>query len=172
MRRLLHTRPLKKVEQKDLDDTFIKLEYWDPYFWEKATHVLSEFSKEGDKCRTHFEYYMKANEVLGQLDAGEGYVYILVSEQNEGLCKIGSTERTPEERLKEINAGTGVIFPWKLYDAFPCKAPRSVEKLVHKVLGEVRVDPRKEGFAIYPKIARETILRVLTENQEKFVIES
>lgn len=171
MRRIPYTKPLKELERKDLDSSYIKLEHWDPYFWEKVTHVISESRWEGKEFQTHFEYYMKANEVLGELKAGEGYVYILTSPQQKGLCKIGSTERTPEERLKEINQATGVIIPWELYDAFPCKAPRSVELFVHKILAEVRIDRRKEGFAVNPEVARDIITKVITDDKDKFLIE-
>lgn len=170
MRRVTYSRPWKEISREDLDDTFIKIEHWDPYFWEKVTHVVSESHWEGKEFCTKFEYYMKANEVLGQLDAGQGYVYILVSDQQIGICKIGSTERTPEERLVEINRATGVILPWRLYDAVPCKAPRSVELLVHKILAESRIDRRKEGFAVNPKVAQSIILKVISDNKQEFEI--
>lgn len=172
MRRVSHLRPWKDITRKDLDDTFIKVEHWDPYFWEKVTHVVTDSYWKGNEFCTHFEYYMKANEVLGQLDAGQGYVYILVSDQQTGICKIGSTERTPEERITEINRATGVILPWRLYDAVPCKAPRAVEHLVHKILAESRIDQRKEGFAVNPEVARNIILKVISDNTENFLVKN
>lgn len=172
MRKVAYLKPFKEISREDLDNTFIKVETWDPYFWEKVTHVVSESHWEGGKFCTKFEYYMKANEVLGQLGAGQGYVYILVSSQQIGICKIGSTERTPEERLTEINRATGVIIPWRLYDAVPCKAPRSVELLVHKILAESRINRRKEGFAVNPEVAQRIILKVISDNSQEFELEN
>lgn len=163
-------RPIREVALEDLDETYIKVENWDPYFWEKVTHFSCESHWEGNEFCSHYEYYMKANEVWGKLDGGRGYVYILISDQQEGICKIGSTERTPEERLREINRATGVILPWKLYDAFPCRAPHSVEKIVHKVLAEARIDRRKEGFAVLPETAQGIISKVIESNSEEFKI--
>ena len=171
MKRVYYTKPFKQLDPKDLDDSFIRIENWDPYFWEKTTHVVCTSFWEGNIFCSKFEYYMKPGEILGQLSAGKGYVYILTSDQQEGLCKIGYTERTPEERLREINAGTGVIFPWKLYDAFPCRTPRAVEQLVHKALSEVRIDQKKEGFAVYPKVARDIIVKVINDSREEFYLD-
>lgn len=171
MRHVSHVRPFKEISERDLDDTFIRIESWDPYFWEKVTHVTSTSSQSGSIFHTHFEYYMKAGDILGQLSVGKGYVYILTSDQHEGLCKIGYTERTPEERLREINAATGVIFPWKLYDAFPCKTPRAVEQLTHKALAESRIDQKKEGFAVYPDTARDIIVKIINGSKEKFYLD-
>ena len=163
-------RPFKEIRPEDLDSTFIKVESWDPYFWEKVTHVVCEtVQEEPETFSTHFTYYMKAGDILGQLSAGKGYVYILTSDEHEGLCKVGYTERTPEERLREINAATGVIFPWKLYDAFPCKTPRAVEQLVHRALAEARIDQRKEGFAVYPEVARDIIIKVIDSSKADFL---
>lgn len=162
--------PLKEISREDLDDSFIKVEFWDPYFWEKATHVVTtSYWQNKNEFVSHYDYYMKANEVLGKLDAGHGYIYILISEQQEGICKIGSTERTPQERVDEINRATGVILPWKLYDAYPCKAPHSVEKLIHRVLAESRIDRRKEGFAVYPEVAQRIITKVISDLNERDV---
>lgn len=170
MRKIPYIKPLKEIYNlEELDDTFIPIEYWDPYFWEKVTHVLITNTVLEQGLNSHFDYFMKAGEVFGQLGAEEGYVYILISDQQEGLCKIGYTERTPEERLEEINRATGVILPWKLYDAFPCRSPKIVEQLVHKALAEVRIDQKKEGFAVYPKVAQEIISKVINSSKGKFL---
>lgn len=171
-RSYVHHKPWTEIRREDLDDTFIQIELWDPYFWEKVTHVVTESRKEGQEFHTHYTYFMKANAVLGQLDAGQGYVYILISDQQQGICKIGSTERTPEERLEEINRPTGVILPWRIFDAIPCKAPRSVELLVHKILDDSRIDKRKEGFAVNPEVARKIILKVISDSREEFEIKN
>lgn len=166
MQKTCGQRPIKDISAEELTDSFIRLELWDPYFWDKVSHVLTETTVSPKEVHSHFTYYMKASEVLGELGGGKGYVYILTSDFQEGICKIGSTERTPQDRVKEINSATGVILPWKLYDAFACKSPRVVEKLIHRHLSEIRIDPRKEGFAIYPENAKQIIVDVLSTNPE------
>lgn len=154
-------RELREILPRDVDETYIKVEFRDPDFWEKVTDVsVNSYWKGGEFC-TDFEYYMRADNILGELKGGKGYVYILTSSQQEGICKIGSTERTPLERLKEINSATGVILPWTLYAAFSCNAPRVVEKLVHKILADLRISRNKEGFAIYPEKAEEIITGII-----------
>lgn len=163
--------PLTPISVSDLDDSYIRLESWDPFFWEKATHVTAESTwekEDGHKVfHTHFEYYMKASEVMGQLEGGKGYVYILTSKGQSGICKIGSTERTPEIRVKEVNQATGIVLPWELYDAFPCNSPRVVELLVHKALDHVRISKQREGFFIDPEKAKELILKILKEQKSE-----
>lgn len=163
-------RPIREVSVQKLDNNYIRLDYWDPNFWEKVTHFTCESHWKGNEFHSHYEYYMKATEVWSNLDGGRGYVYILISDQQEGICKIGSTERTPEARLAEINRPTGIILPWKLYDAFPCRAPHAVEKIVHKALAEARIDRRKEGFAVLPETAQAIIAKVIESNSEEFKI--
>ena len=71
------------------------------------------------------------------------------------------TERTPQERLKEINRGTGTIFPFYIVKAYPCRSPRAVEQLTHLELDKFRINTQKEGFSVFPEQAMEVIERVI-----------
>ena len=97
-----------------------------------------------------------------QLSFNEGYIYVLENKGQPGILKIGYTDRTPQSRLKEINAGTGVITPWIIINTFACKAPSHIEGLVHTQLWEYHVN--KEGFAVTPKMAEDVIARIISEN--------
>lgn len=161
---MVSSRPVKEITPEDLTDQSIHVDYWDPRFWEKVTHVTCEsyWEKEHVFC-SHFEYYSKLPEVYGEMAGGCGYMYILTCPNQPGICKIGSTERTPEARLREINYATGVIIDWEVYSAFSCKAPKSIEAIVHKLLYEQRISRRKEGFAVSPEVAQKVVRRVISD---------
>jgi hypothetical protein len=76
--------------------------------------------------------------------------------------KIGYTDRTPQERVREINGATGVITPWHIVNAFACRAPLQIESLIHKKLKPFHVN--KEGFAVTISYAEETIASVIFDN--------
>ena len=124
----------------------------------EATH-FSIFPVEGGFDEV--KYYVKRKEAYPELKGGQGYVYVLECTNQPGICKIGSTTRTPADRVREINAATGVIVPWMLSVAYRCTSPVVVEKLVHKELEKYRVNSHKEGFNITLSIAKETIERIL-----------
>ena len=107
-------------------------------------------------------YWIKRHSFDAQLSFNEGYIYVLENKGQPGILKIGYTDRTPQSRLKEINAGTGVITPWIIINTFACKAPSHIEGLVHTQLWEYHVN--KEGFAVTPKMAEDVIARIISEN--------
>jgi len=152
---------LEYIKPEDIDSTL----YFEADTWELflvATH-FSIFP--GENEWDDVKYYIRRDKVYSRLGGGEGYLYILECSNQPGICKIGMTERTPNERLKEINGGTGVIVPWMLTAAYPCKAPRAVEKLVHLELQKYRINLHKEGFNITSRMAKETIERVIKSNK-------
>jgi hypothetical protein len=107
-------------------------------------------------------YWIKRQRFEAQLSFNEGYIYVLENKGQPGILKIGYTDRTPQARVKEINSGTGVITPWFIINAFPCKAPAQIESIIHSQINQYRVN--KEGFAIQPSTAEETINRIISEN--------
>lgn len=155
--------PQKEISLVDLESGLFRLvDPCDPDFWTKAKYFTVEVSGDPEKELTsHYTYYTKVTEFLGQLEVGKGYVYILTCPSQPGICKIGSTRRTPAERLKEINTATGVIVPWILADAIPCQIPEDVEKEVHRKLAESRINSKKEGFAIQVDDAKKVVLEVV-----------
>lgn len=107
-------------------------------------------------------YWIKRHSFDAQLSFNEGYIYVLENKGQPGILKIGYTDRTPQSRLKEINAGTGVITPWIIINTFACKAPSHIEGLVHTQLWDYHVN--KEGFAVTPTMAEDIITRIIREN--------
>lgn len=167
----------KEIALDDIDPKlFVEISVNDPDFWKKVTHVASEshWTKEDgvDTYHTHFRYFYELTELYGRLDGGNGYVYVLENPTQPSVCKIGSTERSPGERLKEINSSPGVIFPWRASVVFRCKAPRAVEKIVHRELDAVRIRSNKEGFAVSREEAELVIQRVIDANESEFKIKN
>jgi len=107
-------------------------------------------------------YWIKRQRFEAQLSFNEGYIYVLENKGQPGILKIGYTDRTPQARVKEINSGTGVITPWFIVNAFPCKAPAQIESIIHSQLNQYRVN--KEGFAVTVSTADSIITRIIAEN--------
>jgi hypothetical protein len=152
---------LKEIHREDLDDSYISIDPRDPTFWTRTIYMLMETREKGIISVSDLSYYYKVTDRYGQLGGGNGYVYILECVSQPGICKIGSTGRTPEERCTEINHATGVIVPWTVSSAFKCKAPECVEKLVHKQLRDIRINPQKEGFLVKRDLAEKTIQQII-----------
>ena len=110
----------------------------------------------------YVNYWIKRQRFEAQLSFNEGYIYILENKGQPGILKIGYTDRTPQQRVKEINGGTGVITPWYIVNAFSCKAPSHIESIVHAQLNQYHVN--KEGFAVNASHAEELITQIIQEN--------
>lgn len=87
------------------------------------------------------------------------WVYVLVNKDIPGICKIGMTTTTVEQRVKEINSATGVISPWFPVYRYRCLNSRYLEQDVHRHLENAghRVSANREGFYIDSNTAREVI---------------
>ncbi|WP_263819916.1 GIY-YIG nuclease family protein [Salinibacter sp.] len=99
----------------------------------------------------------------GDSDNSSGYVYVLVSSEKPNLVKIGSTERDPQTRAKELSSNTGVAMPYIVAYQAEVDNPEQVEKAVHNRLSERRVNPNREFFRVETRraikaIERETLL--------------
>lgn len=79
---------------------------------------------------------------------GTGFVYILSTRTSPQLLKIGYTERTVEQRLKEINRGTGVAEPYGARAVWTVQNAPQVEKAVHETLAGYRVRADREFFEL------------------------
>lgn len=82
----------------------------------------------------------------------EGYLYCLSNPSMPGILKIGMTERTPEDRAKELFT-TGVALPFKIEFAKKVKNPKDKEIELHDILDDYipRVYPRREFFRASPE---------------------
>ena len=79
-----------------------------------------------------------------------GYIYALSNEDMPGLLKIGMTERSPEERAKQLFT-TGVPSPFKVQRAVKVREPLKKEKKIHEILSEHRL-PGREFFRVELKM--------------------
>ena len=124
------------------------------------------FTLSPDPLNTRFDivqYWVKRERFDVPLSIGEGYVYILVNKGQPGILKIGYTDRTPQQRVAEINKGAGIITPWYISNAFPCKSPNYIESLVHKHFEQYNIN--KEGFAVTIAMAEKVISDIISENK-------
>lgn len=93
---------------------------------------------------------------------GSQWVYVLTNTTMPGLCKIGFTKNKPSERVKQINAATGVALDFVVEWAFPCFNAHDVEKQVHHYLEEngLRVNKHKEFFNVTVDQAKSVVERI------------
>jgi hypothetical protein len=79
-----------------------------------------------------------------------GYVYAFSNETMPGLIKIGMTERNPEERLAEANLPDTFKPPLPYVIEIQKKVNncKEIEKKIHAVLSDKRVNPHREFFKI------------------------
>ncbi|MFI6333008.1 GIY-YIG nuclease family protein [Micromonospora chersina] len=77
---------------------------------------------------------------------GAGYIYVLSTREHPRLLKIGYTERSVEDRVKEINRATGVLIPYGVRAVWVVAHARSVEAELHARLAPYRVRADREFF--------------------------
>ena len=75
-------------------------------------------------------------------------VYVLTNEAMPGLVKIGLTDGSVEERIAQLSATTSVPLPFECYYAAEVDDMKRVEKLLHQLFAEHRVNPKREFFRI------------------------
>jgi len=117
---------------------------------------------EKDPSTDNVHYWIERQRFDAHLSFNEGFIYILESSGTPGILKIGYTDRSPQDRVREINSATGVIIPYHIVNTYPCKAPKHIETLVHQALHTHRVN--KEGFNVSLKHAKEVIEKIIAEN--------
>ena len=90
------------------------------------------------------------------------WVYVLVNKSVPGICKVGMTTTTVAQRVKEINAATGVITPWIPVYRYECINSGELERAVHGELEALgyRVNPKREGFEVPSEVAIQAIERL------------
>ena len=78
-------------------------------------------------------------------------VYIFTNRGMPGLCKIGYTTRNDvKERARELYT-TGVPYPFKTYYACQVYNGKNIEKILHKLFDEFRVNDNREFFEMDPE---------------------
>ena len=97
--------------------------------------------------------------------AGAGWIYVLSHRDTPELLKVGMTNRSVEERAREINNATGVAIPfgvrrcWRVVDA------SKAEKLAHKALREFRVREDREFFRVSFSTASKLLGDIIRKNK-------
>ena len=93
----------------------------------------------------------------------KSFIYIMSSEANKDLLKIGKTERTPEERAKELSGSTSTPFPFRVehYYCIPKELLNQTELNIHRQLKKVGKHASKEFFRLSIEEAKAHIEDVL-----------
>jgi hypothetical protein len=88
-------------------------------------------------------------------DCKNGYIYCFVNESMPGIVKVGMTNRSPEDRLKDANSPDTFKppLPYKIGFAKYVKNPKEKEYMLHKLLEKYteRVNNQREFFRISPE---------------------
>lgn len=90
-------------------------------------------------------------------------VYILTNPAIPGSVKIGYTTNTARARAAELSSGTGIPAPFTVswFAQTTCEAAaRLLEAETHRILGEHRVNARREFFSVTVESAREVIEQI------------
>ena len=92
-----------------------------------------------------------------------GWLYILSTRNQPNHLKIGMTRRDVEQRVKEINSATGVLFPFSAREVFPVHDAQRAEGKVFEHLAPFRIRNDREFFDIPYGNARNLVRKVLRE---------
>ena len=94
-----------------------------------------------------------------------GWVYVLLNPSMPEIYKVGMTDRTPEERAKELSASTSVATPFLVIYKQRTNYPKQLEFVVHKELekSNSRVNQNREFFNGDPSVAIRAIVRLSDE---------
>lgn len=82
-----------------------------------------------------------------------GIIYILTNPVMPGVIKIGKTELSIQVRLKQLYS-TGIPVPFECYYAKRVDSYHSVERKIHSIFDDVRINPKREFFRIDPEKIR------------------
>jgi hypothetical protein len=148
---------------------YVELTEDDPYRIRKAVaYTLTPCDEPGWEGWEAVTYYGEG--ILDPTDSIKKpeWVYVLVNKSMPGICKIGMTTTSVNQRIKEINSATGVITPWFSVFKYKCINSRVLEKAVHDHLEKLgyRVNPKREGFEMSSKDA----IKVIKEMGERLTV--
>ena len=66
------------------------------------------------------------------MENNRGIIYILTNDLfKDNIIKIGMTEEDVIGRIKQLNSGTGVPYPFSCYAAFEIDNYKGIEKIVY-----------------------------------------
>ncbi len=78
-------------------------------------------------------------------------VYVLTNEAMPGIVKIGLTNDSVESRLSSLNCHSGVPLPFECFFAAEVDSCGRVEKILHQLFSEYRINPKREFFRLDPE---------------------
>ena len=78
-------------------------------------------------------------------------IYILTNEAMPGLVKIGLTTDSVEARIGALSSSTGVPLPFECYFAAEVANCERLEKTLHQLFSEARLNPKREFFKVDPE---------------------
>ncbi len=96
-----------------------------------------------------------------------GYIYILSTRTNPTMLKIGYTERTVEQRVKEINRATGILEPYGVRALWVVQNAPLAEKTIHNALAEYRVRADREFFELSYQIAFRVVGNIVRSSRQE-----
>ncbi len=78
-------------------------------------------------------------------------IYLLTNEAMPGLVKIGRTNDSVEARIVGLSTASGVPLPFECYFAAQVKDCAKLEKTLHQLFSESRLNPKREFFNVDPE---------------------
>ena len=78
-------------------------------------------------------------------------VYVLTNEGMPDLVKIGLTQDSIESRISSLSSNSAVPFPFECYYAAEVDDCKKLEKTLHQLFSEARVNPKREFFKLDPE---------------------
>lgn len=100
-------------------------------------------------------------------EPGAGWIYILSTREMRNLLKVGMTTRSVQERVKEINAATGVAIPFGVRRCWRVSDPALAERLVHDALREHRLREDREFFQVSFHYAGKVVDSVISKSSQE-----
>lgn len=99
---------------------------------------------------------------ISELFPDGGFVYVLSNPSLPGLIKVGCTERSVEDRVRELSNHSGVAAPFIEEWSCAVAAPHDAERRAHEALGDFRYALNREFFQIEPGRAVDVVSRSLS----------
>jgi hypothetical protein len=90
---------------------------------------------------TNAEHYLQlyfSGESATNSDPGAGQIYILSTRELPDYLKIGYTNRSVTDRVREINSATGVMIPFGVRAVWRVSDAPGMENRIHEALSEYR----------------------------------
>jgi len=78
-------------------------------------------------------------------------VYVLTNEAMPGLVKIGFTTDSVESRIQQLSTHSGVPLRFECFYAAEIDDHVRVEKTLHQLFGDQRLNPKREFFKLDPE---------------------